>query len=279
MSYYNSKNPGLLAYLALICLSTIAFIIMPESNIIIGALSVLWGIACMMRVLSLFEVQEYFESYNNANPASKTNNNKAAGLAYDLTKRMHGQNHFKRGLAAMECIDARTLLWFGMASLYALSSFYFGKTNGIESIALLFMIGAAFWLSQSYAYSRTAAYIITALCLSLLSYALMTSNVQIPENIYQAAVNTIISNPASIMLIALIAYSAGVMFHALVENARQAILILSGICLLASLSIAYISLGTASQNMAIWLPAWSLFSLIWIRAYKAPQKRYTLYPC
>ncbi len=279
MSYYNSKNPGLLAYLALICMSTIAFIIMPESKIIIGALSILWGTACMMRVLSLFEVQEYFENYNDANAASKTDNNQSTGLAYDLTKRMRGQNHFKRGLAAMECIDARTLLWFGMASLYALSSFYFGKASGIESIALLFMIGAAFWLGQSYAYSRTASYTIVILTLCLLVYTLTTSNIPIPANLYQNAVATILSNPAIIMLIALIAYSMGVMFHALFENARQTFLTLSGIGILVGLSIIYIVQAPSIENMAIWLPAWSLFSLIWIRAYKAPQKRYTLYPC
>lgn len=233
----------------------------------------------MMRVLSLFEVQEYFENYNKAEQASKLNSNQATGLAYDLAKRMSGKNYFKRGLAAMECIEARTLLWFAMAGLYALSSCYFGKENNIESIAYLFMIAAAFWLGQSYAYSNTSTYTITAACFALLAYGIITLNPTISPNLYDIAAQQVISNPALIMLIALIAYSAGVIVHSLVENPRQSILAISGLLILSCISALYSTLEVTPKNMAIWLPAWSLFSLIWIRAYKAPQKRYTLYPC
>ncbi len=233
----------------------------------------------MMRVLTLFEVQEYFEDYNAANSPSKITNAQSTGLAYDLTKRMRGQNHFKRGLAAMECIEPRTLLWFGMAALYALSSFHLGKDNGIEGIALLFMIGSAFWIGQSYAYSKTATGLIALCSLTLLASGIYVLETPLTENMYQLIINGILSNPSRVMLIALIAYSAGVLCHALIENPHQSILVISGFTLLSAISFSYIALEASTQNMALWLPAWSLFSLIWIRAYKAPQKRYTLYPC
>lgn len=279
MSYYNSKNPGLYAYVTLLCMSALALILMPQSNIVLGALSVLWGMICMMRTLSLFEVHEYFENRKAPDNASKQNNNQATGLAYDLAKRMNGNNYFKRGLAALECIDPRTLLWFAMAGLYTVSSFYFNHGNNIETIAYLFMIGAAFWLGQSYAYSNAATYIIAVVCTALLTYAFITLNPTISVNIIAVASQEIITNPALIMLIALMAYSAGVLMHALIENPRQSALTLTGIAILLTLSALYFSLDSNPKNIALWLPAWSLFSLIWIRAYKAPKKRYTLYPC
>ena len=81
MSYYTSKNPGLYAYLMVLILSVFAFTLLPPSNIILGALAVLWGILCLMRVLTLFEVQEFFETQSGPYQASKQNNNQANGLA------------------------------------------------------------------------------------------------------------------------------------------------------------------------------------------------------
>lgn len=279
MSYYISKHPGLYAYLMLLTLSVIGLTTLPESQIILGALSVLWGITCMMRVLSLFEVQEYFEDYTTDNKASKTNNTQSTGLAYDLTRRMRGHNHFKRGLAAMECIEPRTLLWFGIAGLYIIATLYFGQDDNITQIALLFMIGAAFWMGQSYAYSLTATRLISGICIALLTGASLTLNPEISHNTIHLALSNIISNPALIMLIALIAYSAGVLIHALVENPRQSALVITGMLILGIFSFCYIAFEPSTNNIPLWLPGWALFSLIWIRVLTAPQKRYTLYPC
>lgn len=280
MSYYNSKNPGLIAYVTVLALSVGAFLLLPSSNIILGALTILWGILCLMRVLTLFEVNEYFENTKTTSKqVSKHTNNQTTPLAYDLTKRMKGKNYFKHGLAAMECVEPRTLLWFTMAALYAVSSFYFNDQINIEDISLLFMIGAVFWLGQSYGFSRSATYVISSISLTATLYALASLSPVITTNILQAAIEQVITKPSVIMLIALVAYSIGVLIHALVENPRQSGVSLLGLLLLVTLTILYFALPPNHENIALWLPLWSLFSLTWIRAYKAPKTRYTLYPC
>ncbi len=284
MSYYTSKHPGLYAYIALLALSTAAFIITPGSAVMIGTLSVLWGLVCMMRALALHEVGEYFERAAPKTTTSKISNTQSAPLAYDLTKRMAGNSHFKRGLAALECLDARTLLWFGLAALYAVCAFYLAengtsKAISYQDLSLFFIIGAAFWIGQSYAYSASASKLLGSSCAALFLGALYLLMPGDSANLYMTLLNKILSDPSFIMLGALIAYTLGVLTHALINKPRKAPLVITGFALLAAMSYAHLTLPTSTQNLALWVPGWALFALIWIRAYTNTEKRYTLYPC
>lgn len=286
MSYYNSKHPGLFAFIVLLNVTVISILTLPVTPVLIGTLSIFWSILTLTRTLSLYEVDEHYDHITHNSEISKIDNNQGAALAYDLTHRMQGHDYFNHGKAALACVEDRTLMWFALAGLYILSNFLLAETAIIpaptlEQIPLLFMIGATFWIGQSYAHSNTATSILGINALFLLLYGLSTTGLNTTEtaNITQLLTQHITTNPSNVMLLALIAYSAGVIIHAIIYNPHQTGIALFALATLLSLSMIYLITPTSKINTGLWIPFWTLFSLLWIRVYKTSKVRYVLYAC
>lgn len=283
MSYYTSKHPGLWLYLLLVCASVLNFLYMQASPTLIGILAMVWGVFILLRVLSLFEVSEYYDSFGGVRGASKNNNAQRAALAHDLSRRMTGQNHFRRGLCALSALQNRTRIWLVIAMVYSLATIIVMSTeiapvHLIENIALLFMIGAAFWAGQSYAYSDTACRYMTLMfgllfALTLLHFVpdhLTTFRTMSWEQIHIAT----LKNP---LYIVLIGYSGLSLLYMMIRGGVYTLYSLSGLFLLCLLSLFGIVLSLSADSAALWMSGWALISIVWIRAHNGRRKRYILY--
>ena len=281
ISYYNSKHPGLFLYLLLVTASVCTFLFFDVNALHVGILSILWGCFIFLRTLSFYEINSAFTPY--AAGASKSGNNSA--LPHDLTKRMQGKNNFKRGLFAMHAIHERTILWFVLAALYVGYHIYLlqNKMSSsviIENLSVFFIIGAGFWAGQTYAYSDRASTILISVCSILLGLAFFTIMLQAPTP-SPITLGSVIyyGNHATPLLAALITYSAVILLYSCIHGLNYSLNAFIGLMLISLLVICAFMFEPSSQNIALWIAGWSLFSIFWIRSYCHKSKNYTLYQC
>lgn len=286
ISYYNSKHPGLVIYLTLISISVLTFLFIELNTKMIGILSILWGIFIFMRTLSLYEISAHVSYFTKTGEASK--NRKNSALPHDLLHIMSGKNHIRRGMFAMKSTHERTGMWLILGIAYVTYTLYLSKHTVpidilIQNLSIFFMIGSAFWAGQTYAYSNNASKIIILVCGILFSLTLFTSNGAKIDNIYNALslvnLQYYIDDTSTILLSALIIYSAIVFIYSCKYGLRHSINACIGLIVIGMLVICNASFEQTSQNIAIWISGWSLISVFWIRSYSHRQKVYTLYQC
>jgi len=283
MSYYTSKHPGLFIYMMLVSASVISFLYFETNPAVIGVLSILWGIFTVMRVLSLYEVSSHFNAFAKRHQVSKLTNRNASALAHDLTSRMSGTNHFRRGLLAMNCMHERTLGWFLLAVFYVGYQMHIfdsaaPKAFLVQEIATFLMVGAAFWAGQSYAYSNQASRSLLILFTALFGLSIFSMkgqlfiNLKINENL--------LNNDTTLWLLTILTcYCVTSLIYAFFKNMRMGLNVLGGLMLLIFMCIIFLLHDPSVPNAALWISGWALFSVFWIRAYVPRQKTYTLYQC
>lgn len=288
ISYYTSKHPGLFLYLSLITLSVFTFLFLEANTQQIGILSILWGGFVFMRTLSLYEVSERFAPFAKTSGASKNTNRKSSALPHDLMHRMSGQNHMSRGLFAMNATHERTGLWFVLGLAYVAYHLYLSKYAMpidilVQNLSIFFMIGAAFWAGQTYAYSHTASKLLIVVCSLLFGLTLFTISDATTHHIYNTlTLSNLISysNDASTpLLAALILYSAIILLYSCTYGLSYSINACIGLILISLLVICGVTFEQTSQNIALWISGWSLLSVFWIRSYSHTRKVYALYQC
>ncbi len=283
MSYYFSKHPGLFTYILLIAVSVLSFLYFDPTPSMIGVLSVFWGMYICMRVLSLYELSEHFDLFSSQKLSSKTSNYSLAKLPKDLAHRAVAPENLKRSAFALLCVHARTMVWLALALIYAAyyihsSSAQLSQYDLVANIAVFFMIGAAFWAGQSYAYSNRASRILFAFFGVLSALCLYHAAPLIDLQSLLALQNAPLK-VQTLILALLLAYTAFTLIYSITRGARNTLSILLGLTLLAALSLLYFSLSETQQNTALWICGWGFFSLFWIRVYSMSQKRYVLYQC
>tara|TARA_R110001592_G_scaffold29350_10_gene106634 strand:+ start:2364 stop:3230 length:867 start_codon:yes stop_codon:yes gene_type:complete len=287
MSYYSSKHPGLFLYMALVTISVFSFLFIDMGSAHIGFLAILWGTYTALRTLTLYEMSEHYEAYAKNDVVSKNHNGQASALAYDLMHRMSAGRNMKRGMLALYCLHDRTILWFVLALFYTafqlhISTPVVSKVALMETMCTLFMIGAAFWAGQSYAYSAKISRMLAGLFTALLCLSLVTLHSGLSLNaLYPALSDTSlidIGNPNTILVL-LALYSTAILLFALVQKNRSTGNILVGIALVVLLTVCHIILEPSREATALWISGWGLFSIFWIRAYGTREKKYVLYQC
>lgn len=287
ISYYKSKHPGLFLYLLLISVSVFSFLFLTMTAAHIGILSILWGSFVFMRTLSLYEVSEHFLPFAKTEGASKGTSKRNATLSHDLMHRMNGNSNMKRGLFAMHAMHERTMLWFTLALFYVayhlyLSMHLISDTLLIQSLSIFFIIGAAFWSGQTYAYSHNASKLLLLVCSALFGLTIFTLNGSATTDLANAFTLTHLlsyGNAASPMLAALIAYSAAILLYSCASGRTYSINALFGLMIVGFLVIYGMTHTPSSQTIALWISGWSLFSIFWIRSYCHTRKSYALYQC
>lgn len=287
MSYYSSKQPGLFLYIGLVIISVLSFLFIDMSAMHVGILAILWGTFTALRALSLYEMSEHYEAYADNSNVSKNNNAQSSALAYDLMHRMNAGRNMKRGMLALYCLNDRTILWFTVALLYTafylhISTPVLTKNALMETMCVMFMIGATFWAGQSYAYSTKISRMMIGLFTAL--FTLSVVNLQsgmsyglLAQTLSEATFLDINSPQAILVVLAL--YSIAVMLYALVQQNKSIGNIVFGLGLVLMLAAFHIMLEPTRASAALWMSGWGLFSVFWIRAYGTQEKRYVIYQC
>lgn len=282
MSYYTSKYPGFLLYMALVIATVGTFLYTQSTPLSIGILSTLWGAYILLRTLTLYEISEYSAPLKQ-HRTSKYNNESAAKLPLDLKTRLGSNENLKRGLQSLCAVKLRSIIWLSLGLLYAISYLYWNKQslNAIEAVqnaSTLFMIGGAFWAGQSYASSTKTAHImmITFTFLLILSVANTTSFSA--QSLY-AYLPDLLGNNSALALAILSTYSCIMLFYSLKQNINNTGHALTGLSIIGFLALTYLSHEVTTNMNALWISGWALFSIFWVRTYKRGHKSYVLYQC
>ncbi len=287
ISYYTSKHPGLLLYITLVTISVLSFLFFEISAPQIGLLSILWGAFILMRTLSLYEVNEHFIPFSNAAGASKDTTPNHAALPHDLLRRMNGKENLKRGLYALTALHGRTILWFILAISYTAYNLYLAQNALpqsviIQNLSLSFMIGAAFWAGQTYAYSNRASKLLLltfGILFGLTLFKISTINplhsdkILTLQNLYHQ------EHTAFLILSALILYSAAILLYSLTRGLSYVPHAITGLILISLMVFYGLTSEPTPQTISLWISGWSLFSVFWIKSYCRTHKSYTLYQC
>ncbi|MFP4098635.1 MAG: hypothetical protein ACLFP8_06190 [Alphaproteobacteria bacterium] len=286
MSYQSSKHPGLYLYLTLVTATILSFLFLEISSTAIGILTILWGGFTALRALSLYEISSS-QTYNAKRNTliSKEHNAQSSLLAYDLIQRMTTGANTTQGLRALYCLHERTLLWGTIAITYMAFSLHLNASNSgqtalMEMVCTMFMIGTAFWGGQSYAYNNKAAKLMGSFFAIFLCLSLFVFKVNIfPAHLLSAFSQAIFykSTTSNILLLILALYSTTILLHALMQQNKATPNAIAGICIIAIMSVSYLSIESTQATTALWLSGWGLFSIFWSRAHQPVRKRYILY--
>lgn len=288
ISYYGSKYPGLLYYISLVASSTLYFTFAPLQNWSLGLLVMLWSVYVFMRALSMLEATNYQAPLKTSGRASNNTMLLPSSLPTDLMKRMNGRDNLKRADNAMNlALGGHTTFWLGLAALYGACEIYLGLHNispststlGLQQkIAILFMIGAAFWAGQSYTENAT----ITKIMVALFTILLLTSTTFAFHG-HIASLLTTVQNPEQIKIglpvligMPLFFYSLTMILPAFVKGKAYALPALAALALLSLMALAALSLPHETPRVAFWIAAWSLFSILCARSIRQRRKVYRL---
>ncbi len=285
ISYYKSKHPGLFIYISLVCISVSAFLFLDINAKYLGILSILWGSFILMRTLSLYEVEEHAEPLTSNIGSSKSGNKNSSALAHDLLKTMKNKTHLKRGIWAMSSLNIRTIIWFIIAITYLcyriITQYNYISVNILtQDIAGFFIIGAAFWIAQTYAYSNQASKLMLTAFGLLLCITILKTNTNLNVNTeILFEYSHIIKNWGSVILAILAIYSAAIFIYPIIKRSSNTLGSFIGLIIITLLTICSLNLEATLQNTPIWLLGWSIISIFWVRSYSQSRIKYTLYQC
>lgn len=283
MSYYNTRHPGLTIYCILTCVSVIFLTYAPTQNWSLGFLGMAWGGFIFFRALSLLEVADYPEPLEGLNLSSKGSTQTLPTLATDLLSRMDGNRNMVRGLFALHSVHTRTILWFCIAlvaffyEIYTTLHFDPAETKFLtlaQNATLYFIIGATFWAGQTYAYSNNVSRFLSIFFLILLGVAFLPhvglidlSNFwHIPQG-----------DNSSYILPILFGYSFLALLPAYAKGRRYAMNSIVGSIILLFIILCAVTLPQDTQSYALWIAAWGLFSIFWVRSERSTRKIYRLH--
>lgn len=286
MSYYTSKNPGLLLYMTLITLSVLGLLIAPQNIVLTGVLSIFWGLFTLTRILSLYEVNEHIPATQNAHGISKRTNHLTSALPYDLTARMNKSKHQKRGEHALKSLDLRSVTWLLIASIYALYNLHLHSAGLpaiqiIQSMSLFFIIGAVFWNGQSYAYNKQTngnLLLLLSLLLGISAYSANIHHIDLSKSIIQNNILSLSQNLSIFILFFLAIYCIITALYAGLSSLKKLPIAVISSALICCMALIYIA-APLSNTTALWISFWGLFSLLWVQCFTHSKKRYVLYQC
>ncbi len=285
ISYYKSKHPGLFIYIALVIASVSAFLFADITPRDVGALSILWSLFILVRVLSFYEIGAYFIPFMQVNSPSKNHN--ASALAHDLKQKMNATANLKRGIFDMNAMHERTMLWFVLALVYVcyhLYSLYYAYTLDmlLQNICVFFMIGAAFWCGQTYSNSKSASTLLIGVFCGLFMLALYKVSNGFSfdyTDTFLRSFTYYYDNSALPLLAALIGYSVVILVHSCFYGGQYRMNALMGLCVLSLLILCGLTFTPGTEMVAFWISGWSLFSVFWMKSYCQSYRRYALYQC
>lgn len=278
ISYYQSKNPGIFAYLSLIIISTLYFCFMPLQSWSLGLLTIGWSVYTFMRALSLFEVTENPAPLKGLPQASRGTLLLSTTLPSDLMKRMNGKDHLGRANFSLQALSTRSTLWLALAGLYAVGELYLalhGLSNTIplaQKTSILFILGASFWAGQTYAGNDLLAVALFWIFTALIVLCITTGQIAFTT---EFSVLTLLS-PSVLIAVPLFAYSLLMLLPSLLKPQAYALNAAAGIFLLLFMGYIVVTLPANTLQIAVLITGWSLFSLYWIRSAHHLKKTYTL---
>ncbi len=267
-------------------ISVTGFLISPQNIVLIGVLSILWGGFTLIRILSLYEVSEHIPAKQNVKEISKRTNHLTSALPYDLTARMNNTKYFKRGETALKSLDLRSIIWLLIASIYVIYNIHLHSaglpaTQIIQDISVFFIIGAAFWNGQSYAYGARSGNALILLFIALLGTSAYTTGIHHIDFSETAIRNNILSlsqNLSLFVLSFLAIYCIITSLYAGLSSIKKLPIALVSAALMLCMATIYIA-APLSTTTGLWVSCWGLFSLLWVKCFTHSKKKYVLYQC
>lgn len=284
ISYYNSKYPGIIAYLSLVTLSILYFSFAPLQNWSLGLLAMAWGFYTFMRALSLFEVSENPAPLKPTRAGLPATLTLPSSLPHDLMTRMNGRENLQRANMALSALSVRSLGWIALALVYCLCEIYISlhglSANPLalpleQKIAVFFIIGASFWAGQTYASNAFIAPImLLGFAFVLALYVITGKLALIVMPITEITITAL--NPALLLALPLFAYSLFMLIPPLFKGKDFALNAAAGIAVLCVMIFMLILLPKSMATIALLIAGWSLFSLYWVRSTHMLRKTYRL---
>lgn len=195
----------LVIYVLLLGATTLAFAFVPVSNERLGLLAVLWGVALIARLKNL---RDFSARLEKAGHYDYSEYNPALTLPQKILNQLSHEQYMQRGMMALRALRLPGIFWIACALAFAawgvamtlfpampapvpafknnldavvreitgenLKSYTMSLLIAARRLSILFIIGAAFWLGQSYAY-RTPARPLRFLCAVLLLVAFLVN--------------------------------------------------------------------------------------------------------
>lgn len=279
----NNQNSAL-AYTALTALSVITLIVYPQSLALIGVLSILWGGLTLVRILSLYEITEMQTGRNQT--ISKRSNHLTSSLGYDLTSRMNTSQNMRSATQALNSLNLKSTSWLIIATIYALYSLHtksaeFTSIMIIEQICTLFIIGAAFWHGQNYAYNKQTSHLPLFIFSALLAFSAYKNNIHtlnIDQETLRETAIAFTQNASLSILAFLLIFCASTALYSALKSFKKAPMALICCILIGAFTLIFIALPN-NGNTALWLSFWGVFSLIWAKCFTDIKQHYILYQC
>lgn len=280
ISYYSSKNPGIIIYCILIILSTLYFSLIPVHNISLGFLVLGWSLLTFMRALSLLEATTHSTPLQPIKGASKLTFYTPSNLPSDLENRLNSKDTLRNIDFSLNILNTRNLLWLALAMIYFLCDIYLNihgispsayNLNAGQKIATLFILGAAFWIGQTYAQNTSVGYFLlwifaAALGGNILNGSVSFLDITIPQSL---PISALIGLP-------ILLYSFIMLIPSFNKPRPYAINAFFGlITLILLLSLLLIS-KAHTAHFSIFITGLALFSFFWIRSYTITKRKYTL---
>ena len=284
ISYYKSSYPGLFVYLFLVTVSVLSFLFFEIKASHVGILSIVWGVFILIRIVSLYEINKFFVRYIQSEDRVEA----SAILPNNLIRHKDNRKRLKEGNLAICAMHERTVLWLILGLAYAGYHFYLlhntiSQSVLIKDLAVFFIVGAVFWMGQTYAQSSHASkflFFVFSLCFGFTLFRIdgvVADNV--PKTLMLLSLSSLRESALPILSILMI-YSAITLFHSFRQSVWHNINIILGLGLICSVVTYSVFFTLSAQDVtALWVSGLSLFSVFWINAYHIRHRRYILYQC
>lgn len=280
ISYYSSKNPGIIIYCVLILLSAGYFTFIPVHNISLGFLVLGWSGFTFMRALSLLEITTHEKPLHAAKGASRFTFNTPSNLAADLENRLSSRNTIRNATLSLNVLSTRNLLWLALAMIYLLCEIYLNihdispsayNFNFGQKIAALFILSACFWTSQTYAQHTSLGYFLLWVFAATLAWNILNDNISFRHLTfpYTLPISTLIGIP-------LILYSFIMLIPSFIKPRPYALNGVFGIITLIFLLSLLLITKAHTAHISLFITGLALFSFFWIRSNTITKKKYTL---
>ncbi len=326
----------LFIYVLLLGTTTMAFAFFHVSNERLGLLAVLWGVVLIVRLKGL---RDFSQRLKNAGHYDYSEYNPAMSLPLRILNQLSHEQYMQRGMMALRALRLPGMFWIAFALAFAawgaamtlfpsipdpvpamknnldavvreitgenMKSYAVGLLIAARRLCVLFIIGASFWLGQSYAY-RTPARPLRILCALLLAASFLVNfanesfttlllidlrkigpygfgweSMELLQsmNLAPQPLTPVSQRALELGWIGLFLFYApwGLCAFSLLracwKEYERAAYAVRGLLVLSVLLFSDLFLAAGDQMIALWVSGWAAFAPYWIRAHRHTKRK------
>lgn len=273
---------GVLIYAALLGVTICLYVFVPVSVKLAGFLLILWSFAALFRALWFLEITAKLQKGYRETDFIK--------LPQKILEDMKRMRESRTGKIMLRGMGPRVLVWLGLMALYvvlyemippaqnaAANSFPLLHHPG-ETAAFL-IIGFAFWLAQTYAYTRSYSRIVLGTALAGLALALAVNALFVPSvqmSSFAARLDHL-GWSGTAPLYAAGVFTAYVFLRTLLSVPAKRAHAIAGIALVGSMALCDLFFTSSGALTALFLAGWAALGGLWGRCARSrDQRRYEL---